>query len=287
MRVMIGTTAENYILGEGKVQLQSIQGLDSPPIRNNAGNWSGQDGGYMSAQLYAAREITIHGFYIDDEISCVGKKSVRSEFLNFLRIRKLYPLFFELNNGEIFYTDAYLEDIKCDLENVGYGEYQITFYCPDSALKKAERMGDVNSSIYSALIYNNPFEMGAGHLVPETLKVLFREGQSSTEINYVGSEDSWPTITMNGVVTAPITFTNVTTGQYITLLRDVPADSVLKVDMKTKQVTIDGKSATLYVDETSEWWKLSAGKSVILLTSGDITDTASATIQWTNNYSSI
>ena len=129
--------------------------------------------------------------------------------------------------------------------------------------------------------------MGAGHLVPETLKVLFREGQTSTEINYVGSEESWPTITMNGPVTSPITVTNLTTGQYVSLLRDVPRDSVLKIDMKNKQVTIDGKSATLYVDESSEWWKLVSGKNTILLTSGDTTDTASATMQWTYNYSSI
>lgn len=287
MRVMIGTTSDHYMIGEDKVQLQSIQGLESPPIRNNAGNWSGQDGGYMSAQLYAAREITIHGFYIDDEISCLGKKSVRMDFLNFLRIRKLYPIFFELNNGDIFMTQGYLEEIKADLENVGYGEFQITFYCPDSPLKKAERMGDVNSSIYSALIYNNPFEMGAGHLVPEVLAVLFREGKTSTEVNYVGSEDSWPTITMNGPVTQPIAVTNLTTGKYVTLLKDVPEDSVLKIDMQNKQVTIDGKSATLYVDENSEWWRLVSGKNTILLTSGAATDTAAATMQWTYNYSSI
>ena len=129
--------------------------------------------------------------------------------------------------------------------------------------------------------------MGAGHLVPEVLAVLFREGKTSTEVNYVGSEDSWPTITMNGPVTQPITVTNLTTGKYVTLLKDVPEDSVLKIDMQNKQVTIDGKSATLYVDENSEWWKLVSGKNTILLTSGAATDTAAATMQWTYNYTSI
>lgn len=290
MRILIGDLATGYILGErdSKFQITSIHGLETPPIRNSLGDWSGKDGGYMSYQLYSGREISIEGFYVDDEYVCTpGVLSERMKFFNFLRIRKLFPIYIELNNDLVFFTEGYLTDVKSDFEKSNYGEYMITFYCPDNFLKKCERFGDKNSTFYTYVIYNNPFELGAGHLVPEDLPVLFKEGKSSSIVNYVGGDDSWPTFTINGPLTAPITLTNLVQNKYICLLKDVKEGQTLKIDMKNKVVTINGVSATLYIDETSSWWSLQQGMNDVLLTSGNITDRASGNLQWTINYQGI
>lgn len=290
MRVLIGDLNTGYLLGDkdSKIQMTAIHGLETPPIRNSSGDWSGKDGGYMSYQLYSAREITIEGFYLDEEFMCTpGTYSERMKFFNFLIIRKLFPIYFEFDNGLIFYTEGYLTDVKSDLENSNYGEYMITFYCPDNQLKRCERLGDKNSIWYQYVIYNNPFELGAGHLVPEYLPVLFKEGKSSSIINYIGGDESWPVFTINGPLTAPITLSNVVQEKYICLLRDVAEGEVLKIDMKNKLVTVNGVSATIDIEETSEWWNLQNGTNNILLTSGSITDRASGNIQWTINYQGV
>lgn len=290
MRILIGQIThgitEGIILGEkqGKLQIKSVYGLETPPIRNNANNWSGNDGGYMSSQLYGARTITINGFYMDESAFCEGVETVRQKLIKNLRIRKNYPLFFELGNKEIFSTSGFLFDFKMDFTSYNYGEFMITFYCPDEGLYIAEQFGDVDSITKRKRINK---EKGGGHLVPENLPVLFEEGRSQSVIYNKGTENYYPIFELLGPFTNYITITNQTTNQSFTIDRTIVENEVITIDMKNKEVMSGGVSVAYDIGVDSEWIYLEPGLNRIIFESDDETDTQYIDIVWRNGVEGI
>lgn len=272
---------------DSKIQMTEIDGLEFPPIRNNSGDWSGKDGGYMSAQLFSGREITIQGFYYDNEYACEGhEESIRETMINFLKIRKKFPIFIETNSGRIFYTEGFITEINCPYSHYQYGDYSITFYCPSAELKEAEQFGDVDSVTKRTVLYKDLND--GGHLVPEDLPVLFKEGHHAAMIEYTGSMNAYPRIVLTGPMTSDITVLNNTLKKYVTIKYTLQDNAEMIIDMNSRQVTVNGSSISLYIDENSEWWYLQPGNNQIYLFSGDDEhDNRTATIEWTNNYQGI
>ena len=271
----------------GRVMITSVTGMEIPPIRNNNGDWSGRDGGYMSSQLYSGRIITISGFYWDDEASCAMYKAgiygttVREKLANAFTIRKLYPIFISFTNGRSYYTEGYLTDFKMDYVNYKTGNYQVTFYCPDYALAIADVYGDASSIWRNAELTK---EEPGGHLVPEDLPVLFQSGSHATVVDYKGLIPGWPTITCRGPVTNPVFYNQATGQQFIMGSEDDPftlaAGQTMTIDMENRQVTVGGKSRSMYINELSEWINLIPGKNKIYYTSFSETDNTKASITW-------
>lgn len=264
------------------ILLSSVRGMEIPPIRNNYGDWSGRDGGYMSSQLYGGRIITISGFYWDDYATCVFTPneapvySIREKMVNSLVIRKKYPIFIRFLNTKTYYTEGFLTDFQMDYDNYKVGEYQVTLFCPDYALAVADTYGDPNS-IYRYAVLNK--EVNGGHLVPKPVPVLFKEGKFTTQVQYFGLIPCYPKITLQGPVTNP-TFINQTTNQQFKINREISENAVLVIDMDKRQVTINGKSASYFIDESSEWWCLNPGVNKIYYKSDHDTDTSSATLEY-------
>ena len=271
----------------GRVMVTSVTGMEIPPIRNNNGDWSGRDGGYMSSQLYSGRILTISGFYWDDEASCAMYKqgiygtTVREKLANAFTIRKLYPIFISFTNGRNFYTEGYLTDFKMDYVNYKTGNYQATFYCPDYALCIADIYGDPSSIWrYSDLTKEEP----GGHLVPEDLPVLFESGSHAAVIDYKGLIPGWPTVTIRGPVTNPVVYNQATGQQFIMGTEDDPfvlaQGQTMTIDMENRQVTVGGKSRSMYINELSEWINLIPGKNRIYYTTFHESDNGKASITW-------
>lgn len=271
---------------DSKIQITEIDGLEAAPFRNNNGDWSGKDGGYMSAQLFSAREITIQGFYHDAEYGCGENKfSAREELINFLKIRTLFPIFFQTISGVVYYTEGYLTAISAPYTNTKYGDFQITFYCPDAEIKKAEQFGDEDSVIKRDIIYRDI--LSGGHLVPETTPVLFEQGYATSVINYSGSMPCYPKIVLSGPFTSDIILQNYSTDRTFIIKKSVALGSTLVVDMNNRQVLENGSSVSLFIDENSEWWSLQPGYNKIYLISGDENDNISCNIEWTENHQGI
>lgn len=127
-------------------------------------------------------------------------------------------------------------------------------------------------------------EKQGGHLVPETLPVLFREGKMTTQINYDGLIPCYPKITLDGPATNPV-FINLTTNkQFMLGSQERPfvlgVGSKLVVDMEQRQVLVNGKSASYHINELSEWWCLNPGLNKIYYRTSTDTDTDNATLEW-------
>lgn len=331
---------------EEQVAVTKISGLETPPIRNNYGDWSGRDGGYMSSQLYSSRTITIQGFYWDRNYACDINSIYRNEFpysvreklANYLQIRKKYPIFIKFMSGKVFYTSGYMIDFKMDYEFVRNGEYQITFLCPDYELSVADIYGDTESIWRHAELHKEIF---GGHLVPETVPVLFEKGQHPTVIDYQGLIPCWPTITVKGPAKNP-TFYNIATNKYFRVgiptnldnyalytegtdyaigdkavynntlyeatkvITNAPATlntgdwkiaeetdfelvagQTMTIDMRNRQVLVNGKSVSMSIDPNSEWWYLAHGQNRIYFITHNINDTQTADIVWSDDYQGV
>ena len=296
MQVLIGKyyTQNNkrllngVILGtsDSKFQLTEIEGLESPPFRNNNNDWSGKDGGYMSAQLFSGREIVFQGFYYDKEYGC-GKNliSAREELINFLKIRTIFPIFFKTISGLVYYTEGYITDVNIPYTNTKYGDFQLTFYCPNAEIKKAEQFGDEDSVIKRDIIYRDI--MSGGHVNPETIPVLFEKGYTTSVINYQGSLPCYPKIVLTGPFTSDIILQNYTTNKQLIIKKGIAEGSVVTIKMDTRQALENNRSISLFIDENSEWWYLQPGQNKIYLISGDDNDNVSCSIEWTENYQGI
>lgn len=294
-KILVGSTTQSSSTYAGvefgnsaeRVMITSVSGMEIPPIRNNNGDWSGRDGGYMSSQLYSGRTLTISGFYWDNEANCSVYKgglygpSVREKLVNALTIRKLYPIFISFVNGKNFYTEGYLTDFKMDYTNYKTGNYQITFYCPDYALAIADIYGDA-SSIWrnSELSKEEP----GGHLVPEDLPVLFDSGMHAAIIDYKGLIPGYPTITIRGPVTNPVIYNQATKQQFMMGSLDDPfmlvAGQTMTIDMENRQVTVGGKSRSMWINEESEWINLVPGKNKLYYSTYSEEDNDKAAITW-------
>lgn len=194
-----------------------VEGLETPPYRNVTGDWSGADGGYISSQFYGARSITISGAYIDNRAGCDLSYVTSEQFDRVARmyIRSRLPIRTELgiriflDNGMVFSTRGYCTDLKMDYENIRYGEYMITMYCPDPGLHKTPSDGILDTDwmiaeLYKekAVGYENPYEMktgGAGVLgAPE-----WTTGGRTSPVEYLGDIPYYPRIIIHGPVTNP------------------------------------------------------------------------------------
>lgn len=305
-RFLVGLKEEgvrNYIEFNNvaeNVFVSSVEGLETAPIRNNYGDWSGRDGGYMSSQLYSARTLTVKGNFYDSTASCLAAYqssdyySIRERIVNALRIRKLYPIFVKFMNGKCFYTEGYLTDLQMALTHYASGDYQATFYCPDAALAACEIYGDKSSIWKYATIEKERF---GGHLVPEDLPVLFEDGSSSSSINYKGTLPCYPVITLKGPAKNP-TFINASTNMTFKMGETKDADGnivdfelapnqTLTIDMENKQVFIGNKSASMYINDESKWLYLQPGTNRIFYKTDLESDTNKASVRYKELYTGV
>lgn len=219
--------------------ISSIEGLETAPFRNGTGDWSGIDGGYMSSQLFSARTITISGAYIDRQAGCDFSDSSSTPFHHLARIyirsrlpirTKQYIRIF-LDSGITFYTEGYCVDVKMTMDYIGYGEYQITMYCPDPALYRGDPDGTLGSEWQTATLrkfFNTGYESskmtadGVKYATMENIDgnnhgIVWHAGGRSTPVMYTGDYPYYPQFiiapTGEERVTNP-SFYSLTTGKF-------------------------------------------------------------------------
>lgn len=232
MKIVIGnypsaTDSRNLILNEEVTDffapyeqpnlftiINKIEGLETAPFRNGTGDWSGADGGYISSQLFSARTITISGAYIDKRANCNESEEVSRQFDHLARlhirsrlpIRKKRYIRIFLDSGLTFLTEGYCVDIKMDYVYSGYGEYQITMYCPDPALYRGDKDGSLGSEWNTATLRKTNL---AGYISSEkedgvtkyaymtqvggeNQGIIWHQGGRSTPVMYAGDFPYYP-----------------------------------------------------------------------------------------------
>lgn len=209
--VKTATSTETFTL------VSKVEGLETAPFRNGTGDWSGADGGYLSSHLFSARTITISGTYIDRMAGCDFSMATQDQFDHLARlyIRSRLPIRTKLkiriflDSGMTFYTEGYCTDIKMELTYIGYGDYQITMYCPDPALYRGDSDGTLGSEwnvatlrkhndvgfVGSEMVGGEPTYAYMEHddsMPGENRGIVWNTGGRSTPVNYTGDFPYYP-----------------------------------------------------------------------------------------------
>lgn len=303
MKIVIGnypsaTDSRNLILNENVKTSSStemfaiiskVEGLETAPFRNGTGDWSGADGGYLSSHLFSARTIIISGTYIDRMAGCDFSTTNTDQFDHLARlyirsrlpIRKKLNIRIFLDSGMTFYTEGYCTDIKMELTYIGYGDYQITMYCPDPALYRGDIDGTLGSEWnINTLRKNNDVGFVSSEMTEDGEKdaymtynedmpgnnqgIVWKTGGRSTPVSYTGDFPYYPQFIVsspNKYITNPV-FYSVTEGKFFGL--GYPDGSVAKYEVS--EVGADGEILAVSQTEAGSYESDYTSKNVMMRT---------------------
>lgn len=266
-----------------KYHLESpISGLDKPPIRMGADDWSGRDGGYVSSQFYSSRVIVLSGFYKAD--TCEEADEIRLTLSEYLPIRTSLPMYIETFSGKLYFTQTYLKDFKMDIIGATYGKYQITLVAPDPLLYDAGDGINPDSGWQTLDVYKL---IGGGYITEYDMPVQWTPGTTPTVAVNSGDIIIYPQFKITGAVQNP-RITNHTTNKFVQVnITTTSPDDELIIDMGQRTITLNGGSVLSYRTLDSIWWGLELGNNVIEYTSDGSGDINFGTLRWRTAYQGI
>lgn len=254
-----------------------IEGLSLPKIRSSTGNYAGRDGGYMGAQFYSARTITLQGTVFSSSVTSL--EEVRRDLQTALRSKDV-TLRLVTNAGASYLLYCKLLDFTMPIRrDLFMSMFKIELYAPDPTIYDNTAGGVLTASIYK--------QTGGGYTYPVVYPVIYSAGSGPTTVTNGGTVDVFPTVTLVGNMTNPIVI-NVTTGLVFSLtgISTAPGD-IIVIDMRARTVTLNGGSIFARIGGNSSWWSLQPGGNDIGLTSSGGSDSIVGTVSWRSGYMGI
>lgn len=257
--------------GNGVYLDEPVDGLGLPPIRTSSGVYSGRNGGYVSAQFYGMRLITLTGtIFSTSDATVEANRQALAAAVDDTSV----TVDITTNSGNLYTLTAYTDSLDMPIQRVvGQAPFKLSLIAADPAIYDNSTSGTHTASI--------PLSLGGGITWPISwTPVTWAAGGLPVTVNNTGTIALYPKITLNDKVTSP-TLTNVTTGQFFFLsgFTSSPGDEIV-IDMKNRTVLLNGGSILPYLTVTSTWWQLLPGDNTIKMTSGDSSDTVTAEIEW-------
>jgi hypothetical protein len=265
-------SADNGFYLEG-----DILGLALPDIRTSAGVFSGRDGGFVGAQFFGSRYITLTGRAFSSDIATLEDK--RLELQQVLSNRQItLRLVTYAGNSYIIECHVTRMDMPID-RSLHFARFKIELLAPDPVIY--DDSGGVELSVEFSRVF------GDGFAWPIEWPLEWPESNGATTVNNGGSVTILPRIELNGSMTNPV-LTNITTGRLFALtgLATSP-DATVVIDMRARTVTLNGGNITHLVSSNSTWWGLQPGGNDITLETGDTGDTVMATLSWRAGFMGI
>lgn len=249
---------------------EEISGLELPEKRISSANYSGRNGGYIGAQFFGMRELSLTGRTFSTDVTTT-----------YALRRQLQALLAEENLiVRIVTADGYAYIADCTMTRMtmpirgdtNWAYFKIDLLCPDSVL-----YDDTAGGLLEATVNRT---VQAGFTWPITWPIDWGTNSGPTTVTNTGTTTVFPLITLTGVGSDPV-LTNTTTSQVweIDALTTVSGDVVV-IDMKDRTVTINGGNIFYKVPTTAQWWGLIPGANSISLDTSGGSDTMTASISW-------
>lgn len=256
---------------------EPIDGLAIPAIRTSSGDFSGRDGGYVGAQFYGRRFISLTG-RIFAQSALLLEQSRRD--LQAVLTSPPLAMTITTNAGSQYLLTCYLDSFDMPITRaMTSARFSITLIAPDPVIYDNAAGGSLTATVNLAL--------GGGFAWPITWPIVWAAGAPPTVVTNTGEVVLYPKITLTGKMTNPKIMNN-TTGEFFTFTGfTTTTDDVVVIDMKNRTVLLNGGSILPFASSTSRWWALLPGNNDITLTSSDSSDTVVATIEWRSGYRGI
>lgn len=258
-----------------------IEGLDIPSISTSKGKNTGQHGGYVGAQTFGPRAVSIPGSIFASDVSEAVAK--RRELQSHLHIHPdVNHVRIEDDDGSMYAFDAYLMDFSMPISRSRRRAFfKIELEAPNPVIYD-------NAAGAALVSYINQVIPGGFQFTTTSPQFgssfYFSAGSDSTTIENTSEVPSYPVIKITGKITNP-EFINRTTGESFKLQGySVDASAVTVIDMGERIVTLNGGNAFAYASPDSDWWPLVPGENRIEFVSGAGGDVTTAEISWRPGY---
>lgn len=256
----------------------AVKGLALPTPRTSSGNFSGRDGGYISAQFMPSREIVIEGV-------AYGTTPLESEqrfgqMTQAVMIRQLLPFYITTSSGQRYYTQVQTIDMQFDLTHDRLHKFELTLLAPDPSffiVNPDDENDGWNSEVLEPVT-------GGGYITPFVLPVEWDDSSQITIINNTTTSVAYPQIILNGMFVNPI-IRNLTTGEQIGLNITTTAGDVVVIDISDRTITLNGGS--ILPSMTGTWWGLVQGVNNIELAVDSMAPDADGELRYRLPYLSI
>lgn len=280
MIIWINDFSLNEWMNRAWLNQGDIEGLELPSINTSKGKNTGQNGGYIGAQTFGPRPVTIPGSIFADNVSeaLSKRRELQSRLLlhpdvNHVRIQD--------DDGSLYAFDAALIDFKMPISRSRRKSiFKIELEAPDSVIYDDAAGAALEATVNQII----PGGVQFTDTSPQFDSFYFSAGSDATTVTNTSEVPSYPVITITGKTTNPV-FTNRTTGDSFRLEGyAVDSSAVTVIDMGERTVTLNGGNAFAYAPVDVDWWALVSGDNNIEFTSGSGGDTTSAIITWRPGY---
>lgn len=272
-------------------QLTSVEGLeDLPSIRNQDDNRGYQDGMFTGRDFLSGRTL-VFTFQI-----FANANYTMTQNLAFMQ-QALQPqqsgtsiLQFQLPGQALQRVNARVRRRNITIDpDFTYGRAMGTyeFFCPDPLIYDD---ASNSTSIYSVIVpagrtYDrvytataspgaNPFETG----------MSFGGGFNTSIVTNAGWAATYPTITITGPVVNPKVI-NQSTGAFLLINYSMLQSDTIVLDTDMRTVTLNGNNQRSLLDNTSSWFNLPAGTTLLSFTATSGTDAnTTCVVSWRNAY---
>lgn len=253
---------------------EDVQGLSMPEIRTSSGLYSGRDGGYIGAQFYGMRTLSLVGRVFGQDIVEVEAK--RRALQDALRTKSItMRVVTNAGNAYLIYCNLLRFDMPIK-RDVNIAPFKIELLAADPIIYDDTAGAALHATVNKAI--------GGGYVYPVVYPVLWSAGQGNTTVTNAGNTTVYPIITLTGSMHDPVIYNN-TTGKLLRLsgLTTNAGDTVV-IDTKERTVLLNGGSIFDKVSADSQFWGLVVGQNVLALGSNDGNDTVSADVMWRSGY---
>ncbi|WP_064444453.1 phage tail domain-containing protein [Rhodococcus sp. YH3-3] len=264
-------TLNNFALNDASnyTYLDSITGLDIPPIRTSSGNSSGQSGGYIGPQLYGMRPITLPGriFSADKVVHETRRKQLQAALSTGdveMRVTT--------DGGNCYIIYCKLIDFDMPISRiVDKSSFNIELMAPDAVIYD-DSISGLNKTPLHRFV-------SGGLTWPLSWPLVWAPGSQPTIINNTGTVVLFPVITLTGSMSSP-TITNQTTGQSFTMpgFTTGPTDVVV-IDMRAHTVLLNGENVLGLTAEKPAIALITGNNQLFLRTSSG-SDTVVGEVSW-------
>jgi hypothetical protein len=245
---------------------QDIEGLEMPPMRLSSYDRVGENGTYISNQLYSGRRISLEGgIYSPDRATFEQSRRDLIQALkvqkNSLGIPQPHTLFFTTLDDLSLQVPVYLNSFQMKKQKLHYIDFRIELVSSDYNL-----YSQTQTEIVQQVVQNGGLVVDVGlQIIPPI--VAQSSDSESLDLTNNGDSETYPVITLEGPLTYPI-ITNNTTGQFIALDLILGDEDSAVVDVLKKTIMLNGTTNVLSsFDLTSTWFYLLPGVNNMLLSS--------------------
>lgn len=252
-----------------------INGLESPPIRQNNIARPGRHGSLVTSQYYDGRPISWPGVVSGENPSQYeNNRRALLDAVKMVHDDIGYPLpipvEFTTLSGKSYFANCYFDAPRFALEMPDSAAFHISGLIADPFIFGAVQV--VSPTIAPPT--------GGGYVVPMIVPYTSAGAAGgSVSLANSGQENAMPIITLTGKLTNP-TVTNQTTGKFLQLNYTIPVGSTVIIDMANQTITQDGSSKIATKTVTSDWWDIVPGVNTISVDSTSTSDNGSGLVKF-------